>query len=155
MEQRKLLEILKANQALETQEEIDFFLQAVYQLDPNDNALLPDILYLYHDGVMVDGPYKELDGVVARMDTSLVAINLVKVTRELIINAKDYLALFYILVLLDSQAREVLIDALRKSSDEDRRIILELLDEIESDFQKDNEFDLEVQDGIRIVKSNA
>jgi hypothetical protein len=155
MEQTKLLEILKANQALETQEEIDLFLEAVYQLDPNDGALLPDILYLYHDGVIVDGPYKELDRVVAMMDTSLVAVNLVKVTPELISKAKDYLDLYYILVVTDPQARDVLIDALRESSDENRRIIIGLLDELFLSSDSNDDSDLEVQDGIRIVKSNV
>jgi hypothetical protein len=152
MKQQELLGILKANQALETQEEIDQFLEAVYQLDPNDDSLLPDLFFLYHDGDMPDGPYEELDSVIAQMDPSVVAIHLAKVTPELRAKAKDYLDLFYIMTVVDTQPREVLIDALRKQSDEERRFILGLLDEIALTYRKDD--DLEIRDGIQIVKSS-
>jgi hypothetical protein len=152
MQQNELLEILKANQALETEVQARNFLTAVRQLKP-DNSLLPSILYFFFDDMEYDNPLKYLANYVAMLDKDLFAISLVETTSALITKAKEWLILFFIGPLTNQQERNVLIEALRKASDTDRAIILELFNEMMTEL-RDNDFDLEIRAGILFVKEN-
>jgi hypothetical protein len=152
MQQNELLETLKANQSLETEEQAWNFLTAVRQLKP-DNSLLPSILYFFFDDMEYHNPLKYLANYVAMLDKNLFAISLVETTPALITRAKDWLILFFMGPLRNQQQRNVLIEAIRKASDTDRAIILELFNEMLTEL-RNNDFDLEIRDGILFVKDN-
>lgn len=152
MQQNEVLETLKANQSLETEEQARKFLAAIDQLKP-DSSLLPNILYLFSEDIEYSVPLDYLANFVAMLDKDLFAISLVKTTPDLITKAKDWLIIFFMGPLRNQQERNVLIETLRKASDTERTVVLELFNEILTELG-DDDFDLEVRNGILSVKSN-
>src|SRR5262245_19955844 len=148
MQQNELLEILKENQALETEEQAEKFLTAVRQLKPDD-SLLPDILYFFFDDMEYDTPLKYLANYVAMLDKNLFVISIVETAPALITKAKEWLTIFFAGPLTNQQQLNVLIETLRKASDTVRTVVLELFNEIMTMTKLgDDKFDLEVKNGI-------